>query len=156
MLDTADLPGPRRELGLLAASGVVMIEMLPAVALRKPEERAVVQPVHRPRAFDPGLGLIAEQPLHRAVVFAGRELDEVEPGLDAVLDVAIGSRAVGPPADVADQERVGGIVGEVGPLDRPAGAGDHSEADLRVRLTRPRIVGLVLAAAGVTVSSMTV
>ncbi len=56
VLEAADFPGPGRELGLQVPAGVVMVKMLPAVAFAEPEERAVVEPMNGPRAFDPGLG----------------------------------------------------------------------------------------------------
>ncbi len=107
MLDGPDLPRTGRELGLERSIRVILIEMLPTVTLAEPEERVVAEPVNRSRTLDPGLGRITEQPFDRALFGAGSEFDQVEPGLDTILNVAISRRTVGPPADLADQKWIG-------------------------------------------------
>ena len=58
----------------------------------------------RAECLDPGAGGFAEELGWLGI--AGLQLQDVEPGLGAVLAIEIGRRAIGPPADVADQERL--------------------------------------------------
>ena len=73
----------------------------------------------------------------------GTNLTRSSQDLDTILNVAINRRTVRPPADLADQEWIGRILVEIGPFYWTALGGDHSQADLRVCLAGPRVMGLL-------------
>src|SRR5262249_27172170 len=133
-MDLPHLPLARRDLPLEGAVRGEVVEVLIAVALGEHEEGAVIEQIRIAGTLDPRLRLVAEERL--GVAPGGGPGDEVEPGLGAVLDVREDRLAVGPPADVADQEAAGEIAREVNPAHRAPGGRDDAEAHVRVRLAR--------------------
>src|SRR5947208_2383694 len=83
--DAADLELALGELTLERAVGVVVIEMLPAIALAVEKERAIGQPAGQARAINPGFVLVAEETAD--LVTVDGDLQKVEPGLRAVLHI---------------------------------------------------------------------
>ncbi len=111
-------PRARRDGLAQSAVGAVVVDVLPARALARQEERSVREEAQGPGRFDPRRRRIAQDP-RRGAARGGRGAD-VEPRLDAVLDVEIETIAAARPCRARHQD-VGGIVGrEIRPPRRAA------------------------------------
>ena len=143
MGDRPDLPLTGGDTVLQAAVGGIVINVLPAVALAGPEEAAILEECDRLGISDPSLGGIAKQAAGLRVRLRRRDLHKVQPGLGAILNIAVGTGTVGPPSDTADQERLSRVVRQVGPAHRAASRIDDPQPDLGVGLARAGILVLL-------------